>query len=139
MGHSPQTLCPRRPYAGDVHQPSEDRRPLRSRQTRWASGVAGWLTRRGVRPNQISLASVGFAALAAVCLILSRWAGPPAGAALLLAGAAFIQLRLLCNLFDGMVAVEGGMATKSGGLFNDLPDRVSDPLILIAAGYSTSW
>ena len=56
--------------------------------------------------------------------------------------ATFIQARLLCNLFDGMVAVEGGKGTQSGELFNDIPDRISDPLILIAAGYSTeivSW
>jgi len=53
--------------------------------------------------------------------------------------AAFIQLRLLCNLFDGMVAVEGGLKTKSGEIYNELPDRLSDPLILVGAGYSISW
>ena len=53
-----------------------------------------------------------------------------------LLAAFFIQCRLLCNLFDGMVAVEGGKGTKSGELFNDIPDRVADPLILVAAGYS---
>ena len=35
-----------------------------------------------------------------------------------------------------MVAVEGGKATPSGELFNDIPDRFADPLILIAVGYS---
>ena len=49
-----------------------------------------------------------------------------------------IQCRLLCNLFDGMVAVEGGKGTPSGELFNDIPDRVADPMILVAAGYATS-
>ncbi|MDN5105517.1 CDP-alcohol phosphatidyltransferase family protein, partial [Aliarcobacter butzleri] len=40
------------------------------------------------------------------------------------------------NLFDGMVALEGGKSTKSGELFNDIPDRVSDSLLFIALGYS---
>jgi phosphatidylglycerophosphate synthase len=115
------------------------RRPLRSRQTRWASALAGWLTRRSVRPNQISLASVVFAALAGSCLGLSATTDPPLPSVLLVATAAFIQLRLLCNLLDGMVAVEGGLKTKSGEIFNDLPDRLSDTLILVSAGHSATW
>jgi len=54
---------------------------------------------------------------------------------LILAGCG-MQLRLLCNLFDGMVAVEGGFKTKAGELFNELPDRFSDAFILIGAGYA---
>ena len=50
--------------------------------------------------------------------------------------ALFIQCRLLCNLFDGMVAMEGGKSTPSGELFNDIPDRIADPLILVCAGYA---
>jgi phosphatidylglycerophosphate synthase len=46
-----------------------------------------------------------------------------------------IQCRLLCNLFDGMVAIEGGKRTKTGDIYNELPDRISDSIILIAAGY----
>jgi phosphatidylglycerophosphate synthase len=52
--------------------------------------------------------------------------------------AAFIQCRLLCNLFDGMVAIEGGKKTHSGELFNDMPDRISDTLLIISAGYAIS-
>jgi phosphatidylglycerophosphate synthase len=37
-----------------------------------------------------------------------------------------------------MVAVEGGKKTASGELFNDIPDRIADPLILVAAGYATT-
>jgi phosphatidylglycerophosphate synthase len=47
-----------------------------------------------------------------------------------------MQMRLLCNLFDGMVAIEGGFKTEAGELFNELPDRFSDALIFIGAGYS---
>ncbi len=59
-------------------------------------------------------------------------------AALLLAGGC-VQLRLLCNLLDGLVAVEGGLRTKTGELYNELPDRVSDVLLLASAGYATNW
>ncbi|HXE51635.1 MAG TPA: CDP-alcohol phosphatidyltransferase family protein [Tepidisphaeraceae bacterium] len=51
-------------------------------------------------------------------------------------GAGAVQLRLLCNMLDGMVAVESGRASRVGELFNELPDRVSDAATLIGAGYS---
>jgi phosphatidylglycerophosphate synthase len=52
-------------------------------------------------------------------------------------GAIFcIQLRLVCNLMDGMVAVEGGKGSPVGAIYNDAPDRVADVLILVGAGYS---
>jgi phosphatidylglycerophosphate synthase len=57
-------------------------------------------------------------------------------AALLLAAAASIQLRLLCNLLDGMLAVEEGFKSKTGEIYNELPDRVADVFILVGAGYS---
>jgi len=57
---------------------------------------------------------------------------------LFLAAAACIQLRLLCNMLDGMVAVEGGKRTVYGEIFNDMPDRFADVAILVGAGYSIS-
>ena len=115
------------------------RRPLRSRQTRWASALAEWLARHGAVPNQISGGSLAFAGLAGGCLMLAATTAPPARSALLVGAAALIQLRLLCNLLDGMVAIEGGRKTKSGEVFNDLPDRLSDSLILVGAGYAIGW
>jgi len=109
--------------------PPQNRRPLRSRDSAWATRLAHWLIRARVRPNHISLASLVAAAAAAGCL-LRRWY-PPA--------ALFILLRLGCNLMDGMVAIEGGRATPAGEIFNDLPDRLSDAMILCAAGYSQDW
>lgn len=52
--------------------------------------------------------------------------------------AAAIQLRLLCNLLDGLMAVESGLKSVHGDLFNEIPDRIADSLILIAAGYATT-
>lgn len=115
------------------------RRPLKSRNREWAKRLAAALGRGGVAPNAISLASVAAAALAGLALLATRDAGAGTRALLLLAAALFIQLRLLCNLLDGMVAVEGGRGSKSGELYNDAPDRIADALILVGAGYALSW
>jgi phosphatidylglycerophosphate synthase len=101
------------------------RRPLKSRDTRWASAIARSLARAKIRPNAISMAGSVFAGLG------SAWSW----GILLGLAACGMQLRLLCNLFDGMVAIEGGFKTKAGELFNELPDRFSDAFILIGAGY----
>jgi phosphatidylglycerophosphate synthase len=109
------------------------------RQTAWAAALSSWLVQRGVRPNQISFASVAFSVLAACCLLLGLGVPTVWRSVLLVLTAGCIQARLLCNLLDGMVAIEGGMKTKSGEIFNDLPDRVADALILVSAGYATGW
>jgi phosphatidylglycerophosphate synthase len=49
-----------------------------------------------------------------------------------------IQLRLIANLLDGMVAIESGRASRVGELFNEVPDRVSDAAVLIGLGYAQS-
>lgn len=116
-----------------MSDPELVRRPIKARESTWAANVAARLARAGVAPNHISIGSVAAGAVAGLCFVVggrsSSWL------AFVLAGA-FIQLRLLCNLFDGMVAVEGGRRTKSGEVFNDLPDRIADPLILVGAGYA---
>ena len=45
-------------------------------------------------------------------------------------------LRLLCNLFDGMVAVEGGKQSAIGSLYNEFPDHVADSLLIVGLGYA---
>ena len=89
------------------------------------------LVQVGIGPNAISLASIGFAALAALALWATSATGEALQPVLWPAAAAGIQLRLLCNLLDGMVAVEGGRGSKSGEVFNDAPDRLADLLILV--------
>lgn len=106
-----------------------NRRPLASRNTGWAAAVTRGLARTSITPNQISILGMVAAAAAGACL----WAAGGTGARpiLLILGAAFCQLRLLCNLFDGLVAVEAGRAGPDGGFWNEFPDRVSDALILM--------
>ena len=79
-----------------------------------------------------------FAVAAAVCLGWTSHADGLPRQLLFLAAAACIQLRLLCNMLDGMVAVEGGKRTVYGEIFNDMPDRFADVAILVGAGYSIS-
>ena len=113
------------------------RRPLKTRSTRWAHGLARWLTSAGVSPNAISLISIVFAGGAAAAFLGVRQTNAPGTiATLFVVAAVCIQLRLLCNLMDGMVAVEGGKKTPTGEIYNDLPDRIADPLILVPAGYA---
>lgn len=120
-----------------VTSPDSDRRPLSTRDARWAQALAAALARRRVRPNAISVASVLVAALGALALAFApECAQAWQRAALYVACAAAIQLRLVCNLIDGLVAVEGGLRTKTGDVFNDLPDRVADLLLLAGAGYA---
>jgi phosphatidylglycerophosphate synthase len=83
----------------------------------------------GVKPNQVSVMSVVFAAGAAACLsfgVPSVWAW--------LGAAVCVQLRLVCNLMDGMLAVEGGLKSPSGDLYNEFPDRLADTFILAGLG-----
>jgi phosphatidylglycerophosphate synthase len=113
------------------------RRPLKSRSSRWATLVARLLIRASVPPNVISILSVLFAVCAGACfLLVSRAANIGTQILLYLGAAVCIQLRLLCNLMDGMVAVEGGLRSKSGEVFNELPDRISDVVVLVSIGYS---
>jgi phosphatidylglycerophosphate synthase len=108
----------------------DNRRPLASRSTAWARFLTGVLIRAGVSANAISLVSIVFAVTGAALLI-----GSPTAAGLI-AVALCVQLRLLCNLLDGMVAIEGRRQSALGGLYNEVPDRVADSLFIVALGYA---
>ena len=119
-----------------------NRRPLRSRDWPAIRGAARFLAARGVSPNAISIASVAFAAAAALCLYALPALSFTGTLFLCWMAALCVLGRALCNLLDGLVAVEGGRGTRSGELFNDIPDRIADPLILVAVGYAgdfMSW
>lgn len=114
------------------------RRELKSRNTAWARQLALWACASNVPPNTISVLSIVFAAGSMTCFLLAPEQTTPLGSALMWFGAAAgIQFRLLCNLLDGMVAVEGGKASATGPIFNEVPDRIADVLILVGAGSST--
>ncbi|MHA6265996.1 CDP-alcohol phosphatidyltransferase family protein [Aliiroseovarius sp. CAU 1755] len=106
------------------------RRPIASRDRKWAQRIAGALAARAATPNQISQASLLFAALAGAAFWLSGGVSP----VWLVVAALAVQGRLLCNLFDGMVAVEGGRAEPDGPFWNEAPDRFADIVILVGMG-----
>ncbi|QBY02278.1 CDP-alcohol phosphatidyltransferase family protein [Rhodophyticola sp. CCM32] len=110
------------------------RRPIASRNARLTRFVASRLASSRITPNQISQASIGFAALAGAAFWLSSLAGSGLSMALLILAAVAVQMRLLCNLLDGMVAVEGGKSAPDGPFWNEVPDRAADFLILTGLG-----
>lgn len=108
----------------------EDRRPIAARSTSWARALSAALARSSITPNQISVLSILFAAAGAAALLY--WPGIPG----LIACAICVQLRLACNLLDGMVAMEGGKQTPTGALYNEYPDRIADSLLIVALSYA---
>ncbi len=118
------------PNSGAASPTPSDRRPIRTRDARWVKSVASSLARGGVSPNQISLMSILAAGVGAASLV---FLSQPWNAIGCVCG---VQIRLLCNLLDGMVAIEHGKQTPLGALYNELPDRVSDSVLFIALGYA---
>ena len=121
--------------ASATYQPT-DRRPLASRELKIWQKVAAALAARNVSPNFISVAGMIVGVVAGVALYAT---GETVGWSQRLAwlGAAIcIQLRLLANMLDGMVAIASQRASALGELYNELPDRASDVAIIIGAGYA---
>jgi phosphatidylglycerophosphate synthase len=110
-----------------------DRRPIATRNRKWAQTATHWLAVQQVSPNAISMAGmwgciVAGMALAATSVGYHRieWIVAVMG----------VQLRLIANMLDGMVAHASGRASKVGELYNEVPDRVSDAAVLIGAGFA---
>ena len=115
-----------------MNEKIENRRPLTSRENKWLAKFAAWLAQKPFpTPNQVSCLSVVFSLFGAIVLFFNQ------SIFSLIFCSLMIQLRLLCNLFDGMIAVEGGKKTANGAIFNEFPDRIADSLFIIALGYVT--
>lgn len=112
-----------------------DRRPIAARELGVMKAIAAWMAARGFSANGISVAGMVFGLLAGAALFSTAKFPEHARLGWIL-GAVFVQLRLLANLFDGMVAIARGTASKVGELFNEVPDRVSDSATLIGLGYA---
>lgn len=116
-----------------------NRRPLKTRSKAWAQLAAKYTARSGFSPNQVSLLGIVIAAIGGYMLCT---AGQMQGHAfsqglLFILAAVCVQLRLLCNMLDGLVAVEFNKKSALGDLFNEVPDRIEDSILLVAAGYAT--
>jgi Phosphatidylglycerophosphate synthase len=111
-------------------QNTSNRRPISSRSNIYIQKFASFLAKTKISPNQISIASVFFSIIGSVFLLANTsFVG-------LIVCAICIQLRLFCNLIDGMVAIEGGKKSTIGLLFNEFPDRIADSVLLISLGYA---
>jgi phosphatidylglycerophosphate synthase len=112
-----------------------ERRPIASRERKTSQAMALWLAARGISPNTISLAGMFFGIAAGIAFAMTSRT-PDLRRLAWIAGAILVQLRLLANMFDGMVAIASQTASPVGELYNEVPDRVSDAAIFIGLGYS---
>src|SRR5438046_6314626 len=110
-----------------------DRRPIATRNRKWAQAATAWLAARNVSPNAISIAGMWACIVAGIALGLTSISDYRI---LWLVAALGAQLRLTANMPDGMVALNSGRASKVGELYNEIPDRVSDAAVFIGAGFA---
>src|SRR5215468_8982895 len=110
-----------------------DRRPIATRNRKWAQSATAWLAARDVSPNAISIAGMCACIAAGIALGLTSityhrifWLIAALGA----------QVRLTANMLDGMVALASGRASKVGELYNEIPDRVSDAAVFVGARFA---
>lgn len=112
---------------------ASSRRPIASRNSGWARRVAAFLAAKNVSPNFISILSIVFASISLLAFYLDYKTGRTHAMYMILAIVG-IQGRLIMNLLDGMVAVEHDRKSSVGGLFNEVPDRISDTLTIFGVG-----
>src|ERR1043165_6389705 len=110
-----------------------DRRPIATRNRKWAQAATDWLAARQVSPNAISVAGMCACITAGIALgMTSVWDCR----ILWIIAAVGAQLRLTANMLDGMVALASGRSSKIGELYNEVPDRISDAAVFIGAGFA---
>src|SRR6266853_681530 len=110
-----------------------DRRPIATRNRKWAQATTAWLASRNVSPNAISIAGMCACIVGGIALGLTSISEYRI---LWLIAACGAQLRLTANMLDGMVAIASGRTSKTGELYNEVPDRISDAVVFIGAGFA---
>jgi phosphatidylglycerophosphate synthase len=110
-----------------------DRRPIATRDRKWAQASTAWLAARNVSPNAISIAGMFACIVAGIALGMTSIADYRI---LWLIAATGAQLRLTANMLDGMVAIASSRTSKTGELYNEVPDRISDAAVFIGAGFA---
>jgi phosphatidylglycerophosphate synthase len=127
--------CYRLPPTVMQEPPSKtiDRRPIATRNRKWAQDATAWLASRNVSPNAISVAGMCACIVAGIALGMTSIADYRI---LWLIAALGAQLRLTANMLDGMVAIASSRTSKTGELYNEVPDRISDAAVFIGAGFA---
>jgi phosphatidylglycerophosphate synthase len=111
----------------------DNRREVTSRDTKFANRAALWLANMNITPNTISVLSIVFSVLTLISFYLDSVNYLNHLIAMVLAVVG-VQGRLIMNLLDGMVAIEYNKKSLVGGLYNEVPDRISDTLIILGTG-----
>lgn len=111
----------------------KNRRQLATRSAGWAKWLGAAIAKTSISPNQISILSILPAVVGAWLLANNEIEKTPS---ILVLITLCIQLRLLFNMLDGLVAIEGGKQSKVGILYNEIPDRIADSLLIVALGYA---
>ena len=119
-----------------AYEPLE-RRPIKSRDTRWAQALAGFLVRVGASPNAISIFGMFAAIVAGAAFAATSQTGRPGPAT-----ARGFRPRRCAR--SGSFAIcwmawsplPGGTASRTGELYNEVPDRISDAAVFIGLGYA---
>src|SRR5262249_1838695 len=107
--------------------------PIATRNRKWAQASTAWLASRNVSPNAISIAGMFACIFAGIALALTSVSNYRI---LWLIAAIGAQLRLTANMLDGMVAIASSRTSKTGELYNEVPDRISDAAVFIGAGFA---
>ena len=110
-----------------------DRRPIATRDRKWAQDTTAWLASRNISPDAISIAGMCACIIGGVAVGLTSIGDYRI---LWLIGALGAQLRLTANMLDGMVAIASSRTSKAGELYNEVPDRISDAAVFIGAGFA---
>lgn len=108
------------------------RRPIANMFRSTAHVFVRMAVKAGIHPDVFSYGSIVSAAIAGWFF----WQSGHHPRYLMIA-VAFALFRLWLNMFDGMVALAAGKASKRGEIVNDLPDRISDVLIFVGVAHST--
>ena len=82
----------------------------------WFRPIGGWLAKRGVRPDHLTFAGLGFSLIAALLLARGDF----------LSAAIVIGLAGLCDMLDGDVARATGSATTFGAFLDSTLDRIGE-------------
>lgn len=129
------TQHPTAPPVADAH-----RRPIPGRKHGASIALAKLCVRAGVTANAVSIIGLVAATIAGASLAATSWSAPAAASiphwALYLAAALLIPVRLVCNMIDGLIAVEMEERSRTGELYNEIPDRLADVAVLVGAGYA---
>jgi phosphatidylglycerophosphate synthase len=85
----------------------------------WSKYVAWWASRRRLTPNQVTMASLAVALLAAACCAVgARWG--------YVAGAVLLQLSFGLDCADGQLARLTGTFSEFGGWLDAMVDRLKE-------------